>query len=312
MIGDQGGAGRCRRVASRTIACLPDLAMIVHVIMAAGDAFRVVSQHSNEQMHGGDEDDDSQPCLSPRSLDGSSTRSAWSLVRPGRPDHPRRAALPHMVVSVQVGGAGEGVRVAHGTAARVTGPLAVVCIAVMGATREVHVDGSDDFDAFYLAIAARVVHQVYAVCGDLGEPRTPRRRRMRGRGRDGRACPATTIRRRGCGPSPGGWRPSAGAASGGGCRHGPGSAHSHPRSAPTTNGRKPMSTRIGKALAELEHDTSSLRLARRRRSGPGAGRGVGIGPPAVLPRPSPGRSRPRSSGLRRSVAGVRPRPCRPG
>jgi RNA polymerase sigma-70 factor (ECF subfamily) len=31
------------------------------------------------------------------------------------------------------------------------------------------VDGSDDFDAFYLATAARVVHQVYAVCGDLGE-----------------------------------------------------------------------------------------------------------------------------------------------
>ena len=30
-------------------------------------------------------------------------------------------------------------------------------------------DRSDDFDAFYLTTAARVVHQVYAVCGDLGE-----------------------------------------------------------------------------------------------------------------------------------------------
>ena len=30
-------------------------------------------------------------------------------------------------------------------------------------------DRRDDFDAFYLATAARVVHQVYAVCGDLGE-----------------------------------------------------------------------------------------------------------------------------------------------
>ncbi|MEV4536692.1 SigE family RNA polymerase sigma factor [Asanoa sp. NPDC049518] len=30
-------------------------------------------------------------------------------------------------------------------------------------------DGSDDFDAFYLTTAPRVVHQVYAVCGDLGE-----------------------------------------------------------------------------------------------------------------------------------------------
>ena len=31
------------------------------------------------------------------------------------------------------------------------------------------VAASDDFDAFYLASAARVVRQVYAVCGDLGE-----------------------------------------------------------------------------------------------------------------------------------------------
>jgi RNA polymerase sigma-70 factor, ECF subfamily len=29
--------------------------------------------------------------------------------------------------------------------------------------------GGDDFDAFYTTTAARVVHQVYAVCGDLGE-----------------------------------------------------------------------------------------------------------------------------------------------
>ncbi|MEU4382315.1 MULTISPECIES: SigE family RNA polymerase sigma factor [Actinomycetes] len=30
-------------------------------------------------------------------------------------------------------------------------------------------DTTDNFDAFYTATSARVVHQVYAVCGDLGE-----------------------------------------------------------------------------------------------------------------------------------------------
>jgi RNA polymerase sigma-70 factor (ECF subfamily) len=38
-----------------------------------------------------------------------------------------------------------------------------------GERGKVPVDRSDDFDAFYLATGARVVHQVYAVCGDLGD-----------------------------------------------------------------------------------------------------------------------------------------------